>query len=92
MDKPFISIVVPTVSGNSYLLNRALKSIYLQEIDKKIQVLIIEDGTRDKSIRRNINKWKSKIDIRYFQNTVKIGAMNIRKRCISKCEREVSIS
>ncbi len=63
MIKPWLSVIMPIYNGERYLLS-ALDSIVNQQ-DKNIECLIVDDGSKDNSIYI-IEKYTKKIPIRFF--------------------------
>lgn len=66
MDKPLVSIVIPTYSRKEMCL-RLLKSIFISTY-KKIEVIVIDDASPDNTKEFIQNKYSKKPNLKIFKN------------------------
>jgi glycosyltransferase involved in cell wall biosynthesis len=71
MTYPKVSILIPTYNQPEYL-RHALESIVLQTY-KDIEVIITDDSTDD-SLFSVVDEFSTKLDIKYFKNSVRRGS------------------
>ena len=57
MEKEIVSVIIPCYNGDS-VIDRSIKSVYDQSIDFRIELIIVDDGSTDKSKDR-ILEWVS---------------------------------
>ena len=74
-EKPLVSICLPVYNKSTYL-NKTLKSLSNQTY-KKLDIIISDDHSDDKSVLKVINDWLQKDNrIRFYEQQINIGPTN----------------
>lgn len=89
MNDLFVSLIIPNFNGEKYLsvcLSSILKSSY-----KNFEILIIDDGSTDKSVRviKSFQKKDKRVEL--IKNSINIGAAASRNKAVRKAKGEIVV-
>lgn len=90
MDKPLISVIVPTHKRSPDLISKALFSV-LKQSYKNLELIIVDDSPADFSDRSKVEKYIKNIKddrVRYFQHESNYGANRARNTGIRVAKGE----
>src|SRR3989344_5151286 len=86
-DKPLVSIIIANYNGEDYL-GTCLKSVLLSSY-KKFELLIVDDGSTDKSLEILDSFAKQDNRLKIFTNGKNLGAAASRNAALAKAKGEI---
>ena len=59
-----VSVIIPCYNGEN-VINRSIKSVYNQECDCRVELVVVDDGSTDRS-KKKIDIWKDRFEKKGF--------------------------
>lgn len=90
---PTVSVVIPVYNEDKTLLDKCLNSIKLQKYESRIEVFVIDDGSKNiKELNEIYEKYKKQDEFNIIINEKNVGKRESQKKAFDRAKGEIIVT